>query len=226
MKKRIWGLLVLIVLFSFGMNTYAKDTLENEAESTSIVPFEKLQTLFPDIPIKEDGFVEGYENNQLSVYSSDKKILDGMISSPVESYSVQYNGGLCTLNIYNNGQYGVVGYEKLDNVDRAGAGSEVYGSKYRSYYDLGGVGFFYTYTIYSSGSYSQFHNLSYPTGLLVDVNPYWNCTPGATGYVRQTQTASLPAEAYGWGYFSYMGGSGVGYSLCNCRISLHSFCSR
>ena len=32
-EKRIWGLLVLIVLFSFGMNTYAKDTLENEAEN-------------------------------------------------------------------------------------------------------------------------------------------------------------------------------------------------
>ena len=79
---------MLIVLFSFGMNTYAKDTLENEAENTSIVPFEKLQTLFPDVPIKEDGFVEGYENNQLSVYSSDKKILDGMISSPVEWWTM------------------------------------------------------------------------------------------------------------------------------------------
>lgn len=113
---------MLIVLLSFGINTYAKDTLENEAENTSIVPFKKLQTLFPDIPIREDGFVEGYENNHLSVYSSDKEIFGGMMSCPVESYSAQYNDGPCTLNIYNNGQYDVVGYEKLDTVDRIGAG--------------------------------------------------------------------------------------------------------
>lgn len=95
----------------------------------------------------KDGFIEGYEGNQLSAYFSDKNTFSTMVHNPIKSYNSEYNGGQCTLNIYDNGQYA------------------------------------------------------------------WNCRPGSTGYVRQTQTASLAAEAYGWGYFSYMNGADVGYKL-------------
>lgn len=212
MKKRICVVMVLIVLFSFSINTYAADYFENEKQNADMISFETIQRLFPDIPIREDGFVDGYESDFLSVNSLDEEKLDEILSQPKKSCNAEYNGGICTLNIYDNGMYDVVGFEKIDTIAVRNPGAEVYGSRYRSYYKFSFTGFFYTYTIYSSGNYSQFHNLSY-TQSLPDADPYWDFVAGSTGYIRQTQTASLPAEVYGVGYFSYMGGASTGVKL-------------
>lgn len=213
MKKRICVLMMFVVLFSFSFNAYAADISNSDIEDTNVISFEEIQKLFPDIPLREDGFVADFESERISAYSADEKALSEILSQPVESYDAEYNGGICTLNIYDNGMYGVAGYEKLDSKVARNPGAEVYGSKYRSYYKYGLIGFYYTYTIYSSGNFSQFHNLSNPTQPMVSYDPNWTFVAGSTGYIRQTQTASLPAEVYGLGYFSYMHGTNNGCKL-------------
>lgn len=48
---------------------------------------------------------------------------------------------------------------------------------------------------------------------MVSYDPNWTFVAGSTGYIRQTQTASLPAEVYGLGYFSYMHSTNNGCKL-------------
>ena len=107
--------MMFVILFSFSFNAYAADISKSDIEDTNVISFEEIQNLFPDIPLREDGFVADYESECMSAYSADEKALSEILSQPVESYDAEYNGGICTLNIYDNGIYGVAGYEKLDS---------------------------------------------------------------------------------------------------------------
>lgn len=99
MKKRLFGIfLSLLLLFSSFTTCFAAENSTDQA-SSEVIPFETLQNLFPDLPLREDGFIEGYNQN-LTPYSSQD--IKEMLLSPEESYAADYNGGICTLNIYSN----------------------------------------------------------------------------------------------------------------------------
>lgn len=201
MKKRFFGIfLSLLLLFSSFTTCLAAEDSTDHA-SSEVIPFETLQNLFPDIPLREDGFIEGYSQNIMPYSSQDIKQI---FASPVESYSTDYNGGLCTLNIYSNGAYGVSGYELIDEIAPLSEGFENQGgSKYRSYYTMmGDQGFSYTYNI-SAGQYSTISNLSPVSAQWGIANSYFEA--GTSQYVRATQTTFASAEVYGEAGYYHMG---------------------
>lgn len=209
MKKKLSTLLIIILLFSISLTAYAAET-NDFSENDNVMPFQKVKELFPNVPIREDGYVEGY-TNEIAPYSLSDDNFDAF-AQPIESYSAEYSEGICTLNIYSNGVYGTVGYEKIGDVPATrGAGYDISGSRYRSYFTIGTIGFYYNYTLYNAlgTNYSQLHNLSSPTAPMTGYDVYWEFIPGTTGYTRQTQTASAPAEIYGYGYHTYKP-SGIG----------------
>lgn len=147
--------------------TYAADN--EERAITNVMTIDDLRGLFPEVPLGEDGYVEGYENDTSSY------AINNETRQIAESYIKEYQEGACTLNVYNDGMYDAIGYEKVEDVAATrNPGAETYGAKYRSYYIFSGTGFFYTYNLGSSGSYSRITNLSYPTQPLWDTDPYWN----------------------------------------------------
>lgn len=199
MKKLLKGIigcaLSLTLLIGMGTGAYAADVTETN-DSNEIMPYSKLKTLFPDVPLREDGYVEGY-NSDLQLFSALDE--EEFFANPVETHEADYDEGKCTLSIYQDGSYGVCGYEKIGDVPTTrNVGWTISGSTYRSYYRyLGAMGFYYDYTIYTAlgTNLSQIHNLT-------NTRPAWGIPSGyfesqASVYVRQTQTSSAPAQVYG-----------------------------
>ncbi|GAA0799282.1 hypothetical protein GCM10008910_25290 [Faecalicatena orotica] len=225
MKKKIFSsVLVFILAFSISITVNASDFSIN-CDNNVGISYSKLKELFPDIPIKENGFVEGYKDK------SGKRTFSENTPQVMETYSAEYETGECWLNIYDNGSYGAYGYEKTGEMSLAvglGAGYEVLASSYRSYYSSGAAAFGYTYTLYTAlgTNYSQIHNLS-------AANPLWGgqyayFSAGSSYYVRQTQTASSAAEVagnaslYSDGYYAakYLLTTKVSYGAIKVSVSV------
>ena len=196
MKKKIWALIVaaMLALSSLSICFAAEDTRNTSEEA--IMSFETLQGLFPDIPLSD-----GY-NQEIAPASAQD--MDEIFSAPVESYSVDYNGGICTLNIYSNGAYGTYGYEKVEEINPLSEGYESQGgTKYRSYYTMmGPQGFSYTYNV-SGATYSTISNLSSVSVQWGVGNSYF--AAGSSRYVRASQTPSGSAQVYGDAEYYHMG---------------------
>lgn len=196
MKKRLISMvLFLVLIFSICTNVYATD-VELESSKDSGIDYARLKELFPNIPLGEDGYVEGYTEGEQPQISRNRSL----ISEPVEAYTAQYENGICNLNVYDDGSYAVYGQEKIADLPVPRDAGYTEGGTYKSYYnviDLGvKVGFSYTYNVYlTGGRYSQISNLS-------GTSPYGGTQQmrfeaGSSTYVRQVQSAYAAAEVYG-----------------------------
>lgn len=201
MKKRIWAILVAMMLSLVTLSTCFAAENTTDSSEEEIMSFETLQGLFPNISLREDGYVNGY-NQGMSPASEQN--WEQIFSEPVESYSADYNGGICTLNIYSNGAYGTCGYEIVDEINPLGEGYENQGgTKYRSYYTMmGPQGFSYTYNV-SGSNYSTISNLSSVSVQWGIGNSYF--AAGTSRYVRASQTSSAAAQVYGEAEYYHMG---------------------
>lgn len=201
MKKRITSLILMLVLIMCTCTyVYAADPEEGNDEEGDIMPFAQLQNLFPDLSLREDGYVNGYIK-EVQPFS------DVINSEPIETYTKEYDSGQCWLDIFEDGSYEVYGFEKCDDRESGvmpldEVGYEISGT-YRSYWKniVYPCSFSYTYTLYTAlgTNYSQFHNLSGVSvsgGIsLPDTKQYLRA--GSAKYVRQTQTSSSPAKVSG-----------------------------
>lgn len=206
MKKTLSLILSFILCMGLGMNVYADETDKTMAnEQADLISLEQLRDLFPQVSLGADGYIASNESARTFTRSSDivedLNYLAENISDPVQVYSANYNGGVCTLNIYDNDMYAAYGYEKLIT---GGPGYEsLGGSTYRSYFTMSLATFSYTYkhTKTTSGL-SKFSNLgsiktSGGNGLAYTIAPL------GTGYTRATQSGSNPAEIYGDVNYNY-----------------------
>lgn len=211
MKKRLSLVLVICMVFSMAFTAKAAEEKSENGIVTEFMTYEKIQSLFPDIPLREDGYVEGYGEILSNEFANEEFNL----SEPIERYSAEYDGGKCELLIYENGMYGVVGVEKIeeDHSTMRNPGIGNYSGKYRTYYSFSMTGFFYTYNVDASGGYSIIKDLSNPTSEMTGADPYWTFQSGATAYVRAQQNGYLPASVYGDGSFSYHNGGSAGFRL-------------
>ena len=196
MKKRLVSMVFLVcLLFSISTNVCATDMPQEDGIDSGMDYF-RLKELFPDIPLREDGYVEGYSENDQSIKSRDSSLN----SEPVETYTAQYENGICHLNIYSDGFYAVYGREKITDIPVPRDVGYTEGATYKSYYNVINlgvkVGFSYTYNVYlTGGKYSQISNLS-------GTSPYGGAQQmyfeaGSSTYVRQVQSAYAAAEVYG-----------------------------
>lgn len=194
MKKKIWVFIIATMLALTTLSTSFAAEYTGNASEEDIMSFDTLQGLFPNIPLREDGFVDGY-NQGIALATAQE--LEEIFSEPIESYSADYNGGTCTLDIYSNGQYGVYGFEKVEEISPMSVpGYEgMGGTKYKTYYNMFPLhGFSYTYNVTGS-TYSTISNLS-------SVSVYGGISfgyfeAGSSRYVRKTQTTTAAAEVYG-----------------------------
>lgn len=103
MKKKIFSfLLIFILTLSVSVTVNANDYSVN-SENTGEISYSKLKELFPDIPLKENGYIEGSDSR------FDKKTFSDSIPQVIETYNANYENGECWLNIYDNGTYGAYG---------------------------------------------------------------------------------------------------------------------
>lgn len=187
-KKMVLTLAICFVFSSFfNMVSVAAET-EIESNYTGIMPISKLQTLFPEKQLQDNGYI-----NNPAVVLSDTENYE---KTPVDTLTRQYDDGECTLVIYNDGSYDAYGYERLGN---------------------GSIGYSSGYTAYWRG-YATFFNMSYTFNFTNQSNGYskftskglvscsWSNTSTTNytmemvdcEYTRQTQTSnSAPAVLYG-----------------------------
>lgn len=217
MKKALSLILSFLLCMGLGMNVYADETDKTMANGQDdLISLEELRDLFPQVSLGADGYI--VSNASARTFDRSSNIVDDLnylvenISDPVQVYSANYNGGVCTLNIYDNDMYAAYGYEKLIAAEGPGYES-LGGSKYRSYFRMSLAGFSYTYNHTTTSGLSKFSNLSHVSPL-VGTGIAYTVAPGQTGYTRATQSGSNAAEIYGDATFNYTANpSGYPYSV-------------
>ena len=206
MKKAISLLFAILLMTCLTIPAYAQT---DDKSIVSIltddgVDFTQLQRLFPDIALREDGFIDDYTDN-ISAYS------DSQTKQLTETHTADYINGTCNLNIYSDGSYSTYGIEQiLDSpISRTstGPGYSITGSTYKAYYNMFDIGvqqgFSYTFTVSSGSGYSTISKLS-------SVNVYGGIQQGyfsarSSNYVLQKQvSSSKPAEVYGDAEYYHM----------------------
>lgn len=187
-EKMILALVTCFVLSGFFNSVAVAAETGIESNNTGIMPISKLQTLFPEKQLQNNGYIDNS-----AVMFSDAEDFE---KTPVETLTRQYDDGECTLMIYNDGSYDAYGYERLGN---------------------GSIGYSSGYTAYWRG-YATFFNMSYTFNFTNQSNGYskftskglvscsWSNTSVTNytmemvdcEYTRQTQTSnSAPAILYG-----------------------------
>lgn len=166
MKKRLSLVLVFCMLFSMAFTSKAAEENLVTGVATEFMSYEKIQSLFPDIPLRQDGYVDGYGETLSDEYAAE----DFSFTEPIEKHYAEYDGGKCELLIFENGMYGVVGVEKIEKDNSATRNPAIgnYSGKYRTYYSFSMTGFYYTYNVDAYGGYSIITNLSNPTAEMAD----------------------------------------------------------
>lgn len=189
------------------IDSYAEEKINNQ--QGDLISLEELRTLFPQVALGDDGYIVSNSRSRSSNIVEDLQYLEENISEPVQSYSTDYNDGVCTLNIYGNDMYVAFGYEKVPTVSTRGAGYESQGgSQYRSYFTILNSGFYYTYSHTTVSGNSKFTNLGSQTWPTVGSGGTYTISAGDTGYIRTVQNGSNPARIYGDGTFNYTGITG------------------
>lgn len=183
----------LLICITIPVSVYAEETPIVSISTENGVDFAQLQRLFPDIALKEDGFIEDYSNNISSYSNSQEKQL-------TETYTADYVNGSCKLYVYSDGSYMAAGCEKIEtnqNQRSYDYGSTATGNGYyRSYLSLGTPQMSYTYKVTNKSGTNlyQITNLG---------NMQFNGSVGiqlvgkGLSTVRSLQTTTNPAEVYG-----------------------------
>lgn len=215
MKKTLALVLSFLLCFGLSMNTFAEEGVNDQQDD--IISLEELQNLFPQVALGDDGYIVSNSNSRSSDISNiieDLQYVEDNISEPIQSYSADYNGGTCTLNIYDNDMYNVFGYEEVPTANTRGAGYEsLGGSQYRSYYRILNCGFYYTYKHSVVSGLSTLSNLGSQTWPTLGTGGFYTITSGDTGYIRTLQNGSTPAQVYGNGTFNSSPDLGYPYSM-------------
>lgn len=201
MKKALLLLLSFLLCMGLSMTVCAEESMDNQQDD--LISLEDLRDLFPQVALGEDGYIISNSSARSSDLVENLQYLENNISDPVQVYTAEYNGGICTLNIYNNDMYVAFGYEEIPVASTHGAGYESQGgTQYRSYYTMSGSGFYYTYNHTTVSGLSKFTNLSSITNPTLGSGILYTITPGRTGYIRTVQNGSNAAEIYGNGTFN------------------------